>query len=176
MIPPLLRRLSLTLMSQISGMNFKFSDKDYTWEFCLEIYEFLELSRMHLPFDVIELSSNCSYIRFTIPPFEIHRKEPRRMLEPSNAMKAYYCLYLFMKENDVDDTGWRHNNFHFLINLDYHHVDRTMIYDTAVWKDNLWNRRCHETDLIVPTSLLLNKEFLEIIRLLYNDIFMQTIE
>lgn len=154
-------------------MTFNFSNKDYTWEFCLEIYQFLELSRMHLSFNAVEISSDCLYIRFVIPPFEINREEAKRVLEPSNAMKAYYSLYLWAKENKMDYEKWSSSNFSFLTKIDYYHASKYMVNDWVMWKDGMWSRRYGESYIIVPVTILLNKEFLEIMRLLYRDIAIQ---
>lgn len=176
MIPPLLRRLSLTLMSQISGTNFKFSDENYIWEFRLEIHNFLEASKISLPFSCIDFDYTLSYILFIIPPFKISGPEHHKYLEPSNAMKAYYSLYLFMKENDMNYSEWSHLNFSFLNKMDYINVDKTMIYDRVSWREYSPAVKCPESHLIIPISMLLNKKFLEMIYLLYKEVSMQVLE
>lgn len=56
-------------------------------------------------------------------------------LEPSMTMKAYYYLYLWMKENGMDYKKWYDRNFILIEKIDYTHVDKTMNYDTISWKD-----------------------------------------
>lgn len=88
-------------------------------------------------------------------------------------MKAYYSLYFWAKENKMNYEKWSSSNFSFLTKIDYYHASKNMVNDWVMWKDGMWSRRYGESYIIVPVTILLNKEFLEIIRLLYRDIAMQ---
>nr|DAD57761.1 MAG TPA: hypothetical protein [Bacteriophage sp.] len=176
MVPFLLRRLSLSLMSQISGREFVFSCKNYSWEFLLEIYEFLELSKLNLNVDSLSFYHGCSYIVFPIPRFNINRYLFNKVDEPSNVMKAYYSLYLWMKENNMDYERWNNVNFALIKRIDYIHVDRTMNYDKVNWKDQPYCNKTLKSHLVVPISLFMNRYFLELIYLFYKNLYIQSQE
>lgn len=173
MVPFLLRRLSLSLMAQISGRDFTFKPGDYSWEFLLEIYEFLELSKLNLTVDSLTFYHGCSYIVFPILRFNINRYLFNKVDEPSNAMKAYYSLYLWMKENDMDCKRWNSVNFSLMENIDYIHVDHTMNHDKVNWKDQPYCNKTLKSHLVVPISLFMNKYFLELIYLFYKNLYIQ---
>lgn len=176
MVPFLLRRLSLSLMAQISGRDFTFKPGDYSWEFLLEIYEFLELSKLNLTVDSLTFYHGCSYIVFPIPRFNINRYLFNKFEEPSNVMKAYYSLYLWMKENNTDYERWNNVNFSLMENIDYIHVDYTMNHDKVNWKDQPYCNKTLKSHLVVPISLFMNKYFLELIYLFYKNLYIQSQE
>lgn len=176
MVPFLLRRLSLSLMSQISGRDFTFKTDDYPWEFLLEICEFLEFSKLNLTVDSLSFYRECSYIALPIPGFNINRYLFDKAEEPSMTMKAYYYLYLWMKENGMDYKKWYDRNFILMEKIDYTHVDKTMNYDTISWKEGSYLKKPLYSLLVVPISLFINKDFLELIYLFYKNLCIQSQE
>lgn len=176
MVPFLLRRLSLSLMSQISGRDFTFKTDDYPWEFLLEICEFLEFSKLNLTVDSLAFYHKCSYIALTIPRFNINRYLFNKVDEPSDVMKAYYSLYLWMKENNMDYEKWHSGNFTLIKKIDYTHVDKTMGHDKVNWKSQPFCNKTPKLYLVVPISLFMNRYFLELIYLLYRNLYIQSQE
>lgn len=163
-------------MSQISGREFVFSCKNDSWEFLLEIYEFLEFGKLNLTVDSLSFYHEFSYIVLPIPRFNINRYLFNKIEEPSNVMKAYYSLYLWMKENNMDYERWNNVNFALIKWIDYIHVDHTMNYDKVNWKDQPYCNKTLKSHLVVPTSLFMNRYFLELIYLFYKNLCIQSQE
>jgi len=91
-------------------------------------------------------------------------------------MKAYYSLYLWMKENSMDYNNWHGGNLGLIDDIDYTHVDNTMIYDKVDWKEGPYLKKTSRSHLVVPISLFMNKDFLELIYLFYRNLCIQSQE
>jgi len=70
----------------------------------------------------------------------------------------------------MDYKKWYDRNFILMEKIDYTHVDKTMNYDTISWKEGSYLKKPLYSLLVVPISLFMNKDFLELIYLFYKNL------
>lgn len=170
MKPYLLRRLILCLISQMSGKDFAFDEDNFSWRIKNEIGSFLGMNEMDVVVDRITYDSRNMNIGLKIPDFKIYRHSN----VPSNIMKSYYFLYLWLKENNMNFAEWNKLNFKNLEMVNYIHVDKSMKHD-RVHPGEFFLLTMPSSRLYFPIYLFFNKDFLEILRILYIDIHNQCV-